>query len=440
MKSLLILVAASAPLLPAAAQKPAGSDLVAIRVGRAETVSKGRIDNAVVLVEGGKIVAIGQDLPVARGIRVIDRPQWVVMPGLVNPYSRIGLESRGGSGFDPQISPKPEIYPLEPAYGDLLKAGVTTLGLYPAGTGVPGQALAVRPKGDTADEMVVSPSSYVLIFFRSEARSKKMIKDAFAKVDEYLDKEKKAKEKWDKDQEKAKGSEKKEEKKEEGKPDEAKPETKPDAKPEAKQDAKPEEKKDSKVYVPPTPDEKVAPFLALRRKEARSLVAISSAGDYMHWLDAIGKEDFPWDLRIPVVRELDIYEVKKQIGEKGVRVVMEPQLSLHPSTMRQRCLPLELVKAGAKLVLIPREDNLARHESLLMDVGEMVAVGLDREVALRAVTLEPAALLGLDARVGSLEVGKDANLVFFDGDPFERTTRLKAVMLEGRIVHGEVQQ
>lgn len=422
MNALLILVAASAPLLPAPAQKGAAAELVAIRVGRAETVSKGRIDNAVLLVEGGKIVAIGEDLPVGRGIRVLDRPDWVAMPGLVNPYSRVGLDSRGGTGFEPQVSCRNEIYPLERAYGDLLEAGVTTLGLYPPGTGVPGQALAVRPAGDSVEEMLVAPSGYLLMVFRSDARSKKMIRDAFAKVDDHLEKEKKAKEKWDKDQEKAKSTEKKDEKKDEEKKDEPKA-----------------DEKASKVFVPPAPDEKVAPFLALRRKEARSLVAISGAGDYLHWLDAIGKEDFPWDLRIPIVRELDIYEVKKEIGEKGVRVVMEPQLSLHPSTMRQRCLPMELAQAGARLVLIPRDDNLARHKSWLMDVGEMVGVGLDREVALRAVTLEPAALLGLDERVGSLEVGKDANLIFLDGDPFERTTRLKAVMLEGRMVH-EVQR
>ena len=70
----------------------------------------------------------------------------------------------------------------------------------------------------------------------------------------------------------------------------------------------------------------------------------------------------------------------------------------------------------------------------------IVAAGLDRQTALRAVTLEAAEVVGLADRVGSLEVGKDANLTFFSGDPLEPSTRLEAVMLEGRFVKDEVWQ
>jgi imidazolonepropionase-like amidohydrolase len=107
--------------------------------------------------------------------------------------------------------------------------------------------------------------------------------------------------------------------------------------------------------------------------------------------------------------------------------------------MRQRNLPAELVKAGAKLVLIPRNDDLDSFESWLRDVGEIVATGLDRDVALRAVTLEPATLLGLEERLGSLDEGKDANLILLNGDPLEVGTKIEAVMLDGRFVYGEVQ-
>jgi imidazolonepropionase-like amidohydrolase len=97
------------------------------------------------------------------------------------------------------------------------------------------------------------------------------------------------------------------------------------------------------------------------------------------------------------------------------------------------------VKAGAKLVLIPRNDDLDSFESWLRDVGEIVATGLDRDVALRAVTLEPATLLGLEERLGSLDEGKDANLILLNGDPLEVGTKIEAVMLDGRFVYGEVQ-
>src|SRR5687767_2196338 len=107
--SLFLLCAASAP----SSAGPSGDGgLLAIRVGKAETIAQGTIEHAVILIEDGKITAIGQDLPIERGIPVLDRPQWTAMPGLVHPYSRMGLEGRGGSGFEPQQVPTGELYPL----------------------------------------------------------------------------------------------------------------------------------------------------------------------------------------------------------------------------------------------------------------------------------------------------------------------------------------
>jgi len=106
--------------------------------------------------------------------------------------------------------------------------------------------------------------------------------------------------------------------------------------------------------------------------------------------------------------------------------------------MRFRNMPMELSEAGAKLVLVPRSDSVPGHEAWLRNTGEMVGYGLDRDVALRALTLEPAELLGLGERLGSISAGKDANLIFFEGDPLEPGTQIEAVMLDGKFVSGEV--
>jgi amidohydrolase family protein len=427
------------PLASPASVPSDGGDLLAIKVGRAETVAHGVIEHAVILVENGKIVTIGEDLPIERGIPILERPEWTVMPGLVNPYTRTGMDSRAGEEFNPQISALSDLYPAHEDYDEILKYGVTTLGEYPPGRAVPGRAIAIRPQGETEEAMLLKKDAYLKIYYRSDARSKKMIRDAFAKVDDYQEKEKKAREKFDKDQEKKKPEEKKPEEK---KPEEKKPEGKQEA---SAQDEKKEEKKDdkaAKVYVPPEPDEKVKPFLELRQGKLGALVSISQAGDYLHWIDAITKDDkeekFTWDLRIPMTRELDIYEVKDKIGARKCRVVIEPEITMQPGTMRQRNLAAELATAGAKPVFLPRSDTLPAHKQWLRAVGELVAQGLARDVALRAVTLEPAGLLGVADRVGSLEKGKDANLLFLSGDPFESGTQVRAVMLEGRFVFGEV--
>ncbi|WP_243665161.1 amidohydrolase family protein, partial [Rhodothermus marinus] len=64
-----------------------------------------------------------------------------------------------------------------------------------------------------------------------------------------------------------------------------------------------------------------------------------------------------------------------------------------------------------------------------------VANGLPRTAALEALTIQAARILGIADRVGSLEPGKDADLVLFDGDPFEYTTHVCGVIIEGELVH-----
>jgi imidazolonepropionase-like amidohydrolase len=437
------------PAAPAVSAAPA-ADLLAIRVGRAETVSKGVIEHAVILVEGGKIVTIGEDLPVERGIRVLDKPGWVVIPGLVNAYSRLGLDSEGTDDSNPEVKASGELYPGAEEYAEVVKHGVTTLGLYPAGNGIPGQAVAVRPAGATAAEMTLADPAYLKVILRANSRSKKMLTDGFKKADEHAEKEKKAREKWDKDQEKkkkapAKKDEKPEDKKEEEKKEEKKDEPK-SAESLALQEAPKKPEAAAETFVPPEPDPKAKPFLDLRAGKLRALVSVDGSAEYLHLLDALGKETIDWSLRVPVSRELDLFYVfdKKTydlevdgIGDKKLRVVLEPVLTVMPGTMRTRNPAAELVRAGAKLVLIPRNDTLKDHEMWLAQVGEVVGAGLGHDVALRAITLEAAELLGVSERLGSLDKGKDANMVFLDGDPFEPATRIQAVMLDGRFVFGE---
>ena len=66
-------------------------------------------------------------------------------------------------------------------------------------------------------------------------------------------------------------------------------------------------------------------------------------------------------------------------------------------------------------------------------MAELVRAGLDRESALRAMTLNPARVLGIQDRVGSIEKGKDADLLFLTGDPFDARTRVNRVMIQGRV-------
>ena len=69
--------------------------------------------------------------------------------------------------------------------------------------------------------------------------------------------------------------------------------------------------------------------------------------------------------------------------------------------------------------------------NLRQEAGNAIANGMDRDAALQAVTLTPARLWGVADRVGSIEVGKDADLVIWSGDPFELTTGAERVFIKG---------
>jgi hypothetical protein len=416
--------------------------LVAIRVKRAETVAAGPIEHALILVENGKIVEIGEDLPVERGIPVLERPDWIATPGLVNAHTRVGGERYSGRGFEPQARPHVEIDPRNDVWEELLEAGVTTLGFYPDGGGIPGQAIALAPYGDSVAEMLVAEPAYLKIVLQASASSKKAVRDAFKKADEHLEKVAKEREKWEKEQEKKKkaksssksASKKDEEKKEEPPPEEKKEDTA------ALQEKEADEKQaeDSDVFVPPVPDERVKPFLDLRDKALTAMMSLRKAADYVHLLDVIEKEkDVEWFVQFSLSDDIDFYEVAQKIGEKELLVVTVPEITLQVNSLRERNIPAELARAGAKVALTPRFDTVQSHRDWLPDVGRLIGLGLPREAALAAVTLEGARALGLEERLGSLEKEKEANIVFWSGDPFEPSSKVEAVMLGGRFVVGD---
>jgi hypothetical protein len=191
-------------------------------------------------------------------------------------------------------------------------------------------------------------------------------------------------------------------------------------------------------FVEPTPDGTASAFIDLRKGDLSAMISIRKAGDYLHLMDALGEEDFDWCLRVPLRDDIDLFEVADQLGESGRTVIIEPRLTLMAWTMRERNIPAELAEAGAKVVFIPNGDTLANHKDWRFDVGHVVKRGMDYQAALHAMTLGPAEVLGLDERLGSLDAGKDANIVFYSGDPLQPSSILEMVMIDGQFVSEEV--
>ena len=95
-----------------------------------------------------------------------------------------------------------------------------------------------------------------------------------------------------------------------------------------------------------------------------------------------------------------------------------------------------LHKAGIKIGFIVG-DSKQNTKTLFTNLINLVRHGLDPDVALKAVTIVPAEMLGIAKDVGSIKVGKDANLILFDGDPLDPITTLKKVWYKGQVVEKE---
>jgi imidazolonepropionase-like amidohydrolase len=100
--------------------------------------------------------------------------------------------------------------------------------------------------------------------------------------------------------------------------------------------------------------------------------------------------------------------------------------------------PATLVRAGITVALQSGfESYVPKTRVVLFEAAVAAANGLEPREALGLVTIGAARLLGIEKRVGSLEAGKDADLALFDGDPFEYTTHVSAVIINGRVVSEE---
>jgi imidazolonepropionase-like amidohydrolase len=167
--------------------------------------------------------------------------------------------------------------------------------------------------------------------------------------------------------------------------------------------------------------------LAINANRASDLLAAMRLADEFH-------------LKLILLGAIEGWRVADQIAAKKVPVVIKPLTDIPSFDALGATLEnaARLSKAGATLVLSSFDTHNARN--LRQEAGNAIANGLDRDAALRAVTLEPARVWGVADRLGSLEAGKDADVVVWSGDPFELTTRAEHVFIDGREMSSDTRQ
>jgi imidazolonepropionase-like amidohydrolase len=183
----------------------------------------------------------------------------------------------------------------------------------------------------------------------------------------------------------------------------------------------------------PARDLRLETLAKLLSKELPLLVTAQRAVDIMDAL-RVAKE---FDLRLVLDGAADAYLVLDQIKAAKVPVIVHPTMFRAGEDTQNLSMetPATLKKAGVLVALQSGyETYVPKTRLVLFEAAEAAANGLAFEEALSLVTIDAARVLGVEKRVGSLEAGKDGDIALFDGDPFEFTSHVTGVVINGKVV------
>jgi imidazolonepropionase-like amidohydrolase len=132
--------------------------------------------------------------------------------------------------------------------------------------------------------------------------------------------------------------------------------------------------------------------------------------------------------------------MREELAQKKVPVIVHPSMQRAGDSMETANTLLAnaalLKQAGVPILFSTAfEGYVPKNRNLRAEAAMAAANGLGQEAALRAITIDAAKFLGIDKQVGSLEVGKVADLVLYDGDPLEHTTHVLKTVMNGKIVY-----
>lgn len=381
----------------------ASAQTVAITNARVHTMAGPAIERGTVVIRDGVIAAVGADVAVPAGARVIDAAGKVVTPGFLDSSTQLGLVEVGAvagtrdsrvsddhitAAFNPADGLDPTSSPVAVTRAE----GITRAVVAPApgASLVAGQAVLVDLGAETPMEMVRrSPVGMVGVLGErgsrmaggARAAAVLQLREIFQDVRDYME--------------------------------------------------------NRRAYETAHRRE-----YALSRLDLEALVPVAR-GEVPLVLDVHRSSDILVALRL--AEELGVrlvlsgvtegWMVAREIAAAGVPVVINPLVNL-PSAFEQLGATLEnaarLEAAGVTVAFGSFDAHNARN--LKQAAGNAVAYGMSHEAALRAITANPAGIWGVADRYGTLEVGKEADVVVWSGDPLELTTSVEHVFIRGREV------
>jgi len=398
--------------------------MISIVNGKVMTINLGSFDPGVVLIEGGRIVAVGEYVEVPEDAEVYDAAGKVVMPGMIDAHShvsifpdKIGWEYSDGNELTDPITPHlralDAVNPDDPGFLDLVQAGVTTVNTGPgSGNLVGGQWVCVKtmPKPRIDQMVLMEPAGMKMALGENPRRvygsqnkmpstrmgNAAVLRSALVDARNYLQKWARYEADLAEFNASAGGSEKK---------------TAP---------------------VPPERNLKLEALGRVLKREMKARVHAHRADDMLTAIRIC--EEFNLDFTLEHATEG--YKIVDVLAAKGIPVTVGPafisRVKYELGGMNPKN-PGILAKAGVKVAIQVDEGSATKY--LAINAALAVREGMPEEEALRAVTINPAEIIGVDDRVGSLEVGKDADVVVFSGHPFDYRSVAELVLVNGEVAY-----
>lgn len=369
---------------------------LAVEAGRIITIAGKDIKNGVILIEDGTIKAVGTDVEIPWDAFVIEAKDQVVMPGFVMAHTSSGLDRANENMPEvPFISTFDSIDPISTFFEDSLRDGVVAMLILPGNnTLLGGTGTIVKPYGRTVEAMLIKRYTGLKISLQPSQNTSRMghmqrfrryVSDLKDYLEEYEQK---------------------------------------------KTDAK-EEKKPFDEEIDVTKQSMVD----LLNKRLTAFVYCDRAADVPKAIE-IQKTH---ELNTVLVLGTDCYKAAGLIARSKLPVVLDSQLIVWETNEKtneeeMKVIPTIFHKAGVKFAFQTDTSQYGRRY-LWYQAATAVRHGMKRNEALKSITLYPAQFIGVDNRLGSIETGKEATLIFLTGDPLDAQSWVDRVMIAGEIVY-----
>jgi imidazolonepropionase-like amidohydrolase len=372
--------------------------MILIKNGTILTMAGEPIKNGQILVENGKILAVGNELEAPEGCEIYDVSGGYVMPGIIDAHCHLGMweDSLGFEGSDgneitdpttPQLRAIDAINPMDRSFVEAYENGITCVCTGPGSANViGGQFATIKTKGKRIDDMVIQEPAAMKVAFgenpkrcysnKKQAPSTRMatasiLRESLLKTRNYIE----------------------------------------------------NREKNSSF------DMKLESLVPVVKGEL-NVKAHAHRADDIFTAIRIAKE---FGLKMTLEHCTEGHLIAEELAKEGFAAIVGPSFGSRSKVeLKEKTFETAAVlhNAGVKIAIMTDHPVIPVHH-LPMCAALAMRAGLDEETALKSITLYPAEILGIADRVGSLEPKKDADIVVFDKHPFDLQAKTTLVLIDG---------